>query len=60
MTKTTEKPYFEHRSCYVNFGEHLQNAWNVNMFYPDAPDRWSLDDWRSFLAMVRAFGFQLF
>ena len=52
--------YFSHRSCYVNFGEHLQNHWNVNLFYPGAPNRWTLEDWRRFLAMLEAFGFNCF
>jgi len=54
------RAHFSHRSCYVNFGEHLQNSWNVNMFYPGAPNRWTLDDWRRWLAMMKAFGFNVF
>ncbi|NLG50264.1 MAG: hypothetical protein GX552_09170 [Chloroflexi bacterium] len=60
MTTETAKPYFSHRACYVNFAEHLQNAWNVNMFYPGAPNRWSLEDWRRFFEMIKAFGFNCF
>lgn len=51
---------FEHRSCYVNFAEHLQNTWNVNMLYPGAPCAWSYDDWRKFLTMVKSFGYNCF
>lgn len=54
------KPYFSHRSCYVNFAEHLQNAWNVNMLYPGAPNRWTCEDWRGFLTMIKSFGFNCF
>ncbi|MHB0939946.1 MAG: hypothetical protein ACYC6A_26415 [Armatimonadota bacterium] len=53
-------PYFSHRSCYVNFAEHLQNRWNPNLFYPGAPNRWSESDWRGFLTMIKAFGFTCF
>lgn len=55
-----QTPHFSHRACYVNFAEHLQNAWNPNMFYPDAPNRWSIDDWAAFLRMLKAFGFNCF
>jgi len=51
---------FTHRACYVNFAEHLQNAWNPNLYYPGAPNRWSSEDWRRFLMMVKAFGFTCF
>ena len=56
----SEAPYFSHRACYVNFAEHLQNHWNVNLLYPGAPNRWTPDDWRGFLTMIRAFGFNCF
>ena len=52
--------HFSHRSCYVNFAEHLQNHWNPNMYYPGAPNRWSTDDWARFLNMLDAFGFNCF
>lgn len=53
-------PHFSHRACYVNFGEHLQNAWGANLLYPDAPNQWSDGDWRGFLGMLAAFGFNCF
>jgi len=53
-------PHFTHRSCYVNFGEHLQSRWNVNLLYPGAPNRWTPDEWRRFLGMIQAFGFNCF
>ncbi|MHB1461024.1 MAG: hypothetical protein ACYC1M_07085 [Armatimonadota bacterium] len=56
----TQKPFYTHRSCYVNFAEHLQNSWNVNMLYPQAPNRWGLEDWRQFLTMIKAFGYNCF
>jgi len=55
-----EDGHFRHRACYVNFGEHLQNSWNVNVLYPGAPNRWTKADWGQFLRMLRAFGFTCF
>lgn len=49
-----------HRSCYVNFAEHLQNRWNVNVLYPGAPNEWSLSDWTEFLTMIKGFGYTCF
>lgn len=49
-----------HRSCYVNFAEHLQNRWNPNLYYPDAPNQWTDDDWTRFLQMLKAFGYNVF
>ena len=56
----TPEPFFSHRSCYVNFAEHLLNAWNVNVLFPNAPNRWSDEDWAAFLKMIRSFGFNCF
>jgi hypothetical protein len=51
---------FQHRSYYVNFASHLLNTWNVNALFPEAPQRWSPEEWGRFLDMVRAFGFTCF
>ena len=48
---------FEMRTCYVNFAEHLQNAWNVNFLYEGAEGEWSKEDWRRFFRQIKAFGF---
>lgn len=56
----TGKPHFTHRSYYVNFAEHLQNTWNVNVLFPGAPNQWSADDWRRMLTMVKSFGYNCF
>ncbi len=50
----------QHRSCYINFAEHLQNRWNPNVLYPGAPNQWSAADWKAFLTMIKAFGFNVF
>lgn len=59
MTTTNAAPA-SHRACYVNFAEHLQNAWNPNLYYPGAPNQWSAEDWRRFFRMLYAFGFNVF
>lgn len=48
---------FEMRTCYVNFAEHLQNAWNVNFLYEGAEGEWSKEDWRLFFRQIKAFGY---
>ena len=48
---------FEMRTCYVNFAEHLQNAWNVNFLYEGAEGEWSKEDWRRFFRQIKSFGF---
>ncbi|MHB9132642.1 MAG: hypothetical protein ACYDBB_16355 [Armatimonadota bacterium] len=53
-------PTFSHRSCYVNFAEHLQNAWNPNMFFPGAPNIWTHEEWGRFLTYIKACGFSCF
>jgi hypothetical protein len=53
-------PAFTHRACYVNFAEHLQNAWNPNLFFAGAPNVWSDADWRGFLTYIKACGFTCF
>jgi len=55
-----KKPAFEYRTCYVNFAEHLQNYWNVNFIYSNAPGKWSESDWKSFFAQIKAFGYNNF
>ena len=54
------KPVFEHRTCYINFAEHLQNSWNVNLLYPDAPGVWSDGEWRLFFRQIKDFGYTNF
>lgn len=48
------------RIYYNNFAEHLLNAYNPNMTYPELPYRWSDADWRGCIDMVAAFGFNVF
>lgn len=48
------------RTCYVNFAEHLQNTWNVNLLYEDAPGTWTAAEWKAFFEELNAFGFTNF
>jgi hypothetical protein len=48
------------RSCYINFAEHLLNAYNPNMTAPPDLYRWLDEDWRRFIDMIAGFGFNLF
>ncbi|MFA6290894.1 MAG: hypothetical protein WC637_03885 [Victivallales bacterium] len=48
------------RIYYNNFAEHLQNAYNPNMFYPGMPNRWSDADWRGCIDFIAACGFNVF
>ncbi len=50
----------QRRSCYINFAEHLLNAFNPNMLYPSLPCRWTPQDWEHFIDMIAAFGFNCF
>ncbi|MDR3199132.1 MAG: hypothetical protein LBU34_14790, partial [Planctomycetaceae bacterium] len=36
---------FPVRIHYVNFAEHLQNAYNVNVLFESEINRWNLTDW---------------
>lgn len=47
------------RIYYNNFAEHLQNAYNPNMLYPDLPNRWPDRDWFRLVDMLAFFGFNV-
>ncbi|MGC8639941.1 MAG: hypothetical protein ACP5XB_08715 [Isosphaeraceae bacterium] len=60
IQRVVDWPRFERRICYVNFAEHLQNAFNPNVLF-DVPDnRWTLDDWDRFIDMISAFRYNTF
>ena len=52
--------FYKLRTCYVNFAEHLQNSWNVNFMYNDAPGMWGYIEWTAFIREIKAFGFNNF
>ena len=60
IQRVVDWPRFERRICYVNFAEHLQNAFNPNVLF-DVPDnRWTLDDWDRFIDMISAYRYNTF
>ncbi len=56
----SESLYPQRRICYVNFAEHLLNAFDPNMIYPGLPNRWRDEDWYRFIDMLAAFGYNVF
>ena len=54
------KETYSLRTCYVNFAEHLQNTWNVNLLYEDAPGTWTEAEWSAFFKELKAFGYTNF
>jgi len=60
LTRVVSRPYFPLRIYYLNFGEHLQNAYNVNMLFDTPQCRWSLDDWKRFIDMISAMRYNVF
>ena len=53
-------PQFPMRICYVNFAEHLQNAFNPNVLFDVPVNRWSRADWERFIDMISAFRYNVF
>jgi len=60
LTRVVSRPYFPLRIYYLNFGEHLQNAYNVNMLFDTPQCRWSLDDWKRLIDMISAMRYNVF
>jgi hypothetical protein len=60
VSRVVERPQFPMRICYVNFAEHLQNAFNPNLLFDTARNRWSEPDWERFIDMLAAFRFNVF
>jgi hypothetical protein len=52
-----ENSFGRRRIYYNNFADHLLNAYNPNMLYPDLPYCWSDEDWRQEIDMLSSFGF---
>ena len=55
-----ERPQFPMRICYVNFAEHLQNAFNPNVLFDVPVNRWTPAEWDRFIDMVSACRYNLF
>jgi len=60
VARVVERPQFPMRICYVNFAEHLQNAFNPNLLFDTQANRWSDADWERFIDMISAFRFNVF
>ena len=45
LVRVVNRPQFPMRICYVNFAEHLQNAFNPNVLFDVPVNRWSRADW---------------
>jgi hypothetical protein len=60
LARVVERPQFPVRICYVNFAEHLQNAFNPNVLFDIAVNRWSREDWERFIDMLSAFRYNVF
>jgi hypothetical protein len=60
LTKVISQPYFPLRISYVNFAEHLQNRYNVNVLFDTPTNSWSLDEWRGYIDMLAAMRYNVF
>ena len=60
LGRVVERPQFPVRICYLNFAEHLENAFNPNVLYDTPVNRWTLADWDRFIDMVSAFRYNIF
>ena len=58
--RAVERPQFPMRICYLNFAEHLQNAYNPNVLFDTPVNRWTLAEWDRFIDMVSAFRYNIF
>ena len=58
--RVVERPQFPMRICYLNFAEHLQNAYNPNVLFDTPVNRWTLAEWDRFIDMVSAFRYNIF
>ncbi len=55
-----ERPQFPMRICYVNFAEHLQNAFNPNVLFDTPVNRWTTAEWERFIDMASSFRYNIF
>jgi hypothetical protein len=55
-----ERPQFPVRICYVNFAEHLQNAFNPNLLFDVPTNRWTLQEWDRFIDMLSGYRYNIF
>ncbi|MBM4039731.1 MAG: hypothetical protein FJ290_14580, partial [Planctomycetes bacterium] len=60
LARVVERPQFPMRICYLNFAEHLQNAYNPNLLFDSPVNRWSREDWERFIDMLSACRYNVF
>jgi len=60
LERVVARPFFPVRIYYLNFGEHLQNAYNANVLYDTELNRWTLADWQRLVDMLAAMRYNVF
>ena len=60
LQRVVDGPQFPLRICYVNFAEHLQNAFNPNVLFDVPVNRWSEVEWERFIDMISAYRYNIF
>jgi len=55
-----DRPQFPMRICYLNFAQHLQNAYNPNVLFDTPANRWTQKDWERLIDMISAFRYNVF
>ena len=60
LEHVVDAPDFPVRIHYINFAEHLQNAYNPNLLFDSEINRWSRDDWERYIDMVSAYRYNIF
>ena len=55
-----DAPEFPVRIHYVNFAEHLQNAYNPNVYLDTEYSQWSIADWEQYIDMISAYRYNIF
>ena len=48
------------RICYLNFAQHLENAFNPNVLFDVPVNRWERGDWERLIDMISAFRYNVF
>jgi hypothetical protein len=56
MSSVESAGFGSRRIFYINFAEHLLNAYGPNLIHPSLPGRWQPQDWRGVFGMVAGFG----
>lgn len=60
LGRVVDRPQFPMRIYYLNFAEHLQNAYNPNVLFDSPVNRWTLEEWERLIDMASAFRYNIF